>query len=106
MSYRLGVLYDQDISSGELNLSVVLNHEDEYFTNQNNTPFGTRPSADTWDLNVTYRPNDANWRVTAGCTNCADEDRFNSTLDFGTLGFATQFQDMPRLWRVSFRYDY
>ena len=106
MSYRLGVLYDQDISSGELNLSVVLNHEDEYFTNQNNTPFGTRPSADTWDLNVTFRPNDANWRVTAGCTNCADEDRFNSTLDFGTLGFATQFQDMPRLWRVSFRYDY
>ena len=38
MSYRLGVLYDQDINSGELNLSVVLNHEDEYFTNQNNTP--------------------------------------------------------------------
>ena len=106
MSYRLGVLYDQDISSGELNLSVVLNHEDEYFTNQNNTAFGTRPSADTWDLNVTYRPNDADWRLTAGCTNCADEDRFNSTLDFGTLGFATQFQDMPRLWKVSFRYDY
>ena len=106
MSYRLGVLYDQDISSGELNLSVVLNHEDEYFTNQNNTPFGTRPSADTWDLSVTYRPNDADWRLTAGCTNCADEERFNSTLDFGTLGFATQFQDMPRLWRVSFRYDY
>ena len=106
MSYRLGVLYDQDISSGELNLSVVLNHEDEYFTNQNNTAFGTRPSADTWDLNVTYRPNDADWRLTAGCTNCADEDRFNSTLDFGTLGFATQFQDMPRLWKVSFRYNY
>ena len=106
VSYRLGVLYDQDISSGELNLSVVLNHEDEYFTNQNNTAFGTRPSADTWDLNVTYRPNDADWRLTAGCTNCADEDRFNSTLDFGTLGFATQFQDMPRLWKVSFRYDY
>ena len=106
MSYRLGVLYDQNISSGELNLSVVLNHEDEYYTNQNNTPFGTRPSADTWDLNVTYRPNDADWRLTAGCTNCADEDRFNSTLDFGTLGFATQFQDLPRLWRISFRYDY
>ena len=106
MSYRLGVLYDQDIGSGELNLSVVLNHEDEYYTNQNNTPFGTRPSADTWDLNVTYRPNDENWRVTAGCTNCSDEDRFNSTLDFGTLGFATQFQDLPRLWKVSFRYDY
>ena len=106
MSYRLGVLYDQDISSGELNLSVVLNHEDEYFTNQNNTPFGTRPSADTWDLSVTYRPNDADWRLTAGCTNCADEERFNSTLDFGTLGFATQFQDLPRLWKVSFRYDY
>ena len=106
MSYRLGVLYDQDISSGELNLSVVLNHEDEYYTNQNNTPFGTRPSADTWDLSVTYRPNDADWRLTAGCTNCADEERFNSTLDFGTLGFATQFQDLPRLWKVSFRYDY
>ena len=106
LSYRLGVLYDQDMANGEMNLSVVLNHEDEYYTNQNNTAYGLRPSADTWDLNVTYRPSDANWRVTAGCTNCADEARWNSTLDFGSLGFATQFQDLPRLWRVSFRYDY
>lgn len=106
LSYRLGVLYDQDIATGEINLSVVLNHEDEYYTNQNNTAYGLRPSADTWDLNVTYRPSDANWRVTAGCTNCADEERWNSTLDFGSLGFATQFQDLPRMWRVSFRYDY
>ena len=106
LSYRLGVLYDQDVANGEVNLSVVLNHEDEYYTNQNNTAYGLRPSADTWDLNVTYRPSDANWRVTAGCTNCADEERWNSTLDFGSLGFATQFQDLPRLWRVSFRYDY
>jgi len=106
LSYRLGVLYDQDMANGEMNLSVVLNHEDEYYTNQNNTAYGLRPSADTWDLNVTYRPSDANWRVTAGCTNCADEERWNSTLDFGSLGFATQFQDLPRMWRVSFRYDY
>ena len=106
LSYRLGVLYDQDMANGEMSLSVVLNHEDEYYTNQNNTTYGLRPSADTWDLNVTYRPSDANWRVTAGCTNCADEARWNSTLDFGSLGFATQFQDLPRLWRVSFRYDY
>ena len=106
LSYRLGVLYDQDIANGEMNLSVVLNHEDEYYTNQNNTTYGLRPSADTWDLNVTYRPSDANWRLTAGCTNCADEERWNSTLDFGSLGFATQFQDLPRMWRVSFRYDY
>ena len=106
LSYRLGVLYDQDIATGEINLSVVLNHEDEYYTNQNNTAYGLRPSADTWDLNVTYRPSDANWRITAGCTNCADEERWNSTLDFGSLGFATQFQDLPRMWRVSFRYDY
>ena len=106
LSYRLGVLYDQDIATGEINLSVVLNHEDEYYTNQNNTAYGLRPSADTLDLNVTYRPSDANWRVTAGCTNCADEERWNSTLDFGALGFATQFQDLPRMWRVSFRYDY
>ena len=106
LSYRLGVLYDKDMANGEMNLSVVLNHEDEYYTNQNNTAYGLRPSADTWDLNVTYRPSDANWRVTAGCTNCADEERWNSTLDFGSLGFATQFQDLPRMWRVSFRYDY
>ena len=88
LSYRLGVLYDQEIANGngEINLSVVLNHEDEYYTNQNNTAYGTRPSADTLDLNVTYRPSDANWRISAGCTNCADEDRWNSTLDFGSLG--------------------
>ena len=31
---------------------------------------------------------------------------YHSTLVFGFLGFVTQFQDIPRLWRVSYRYDF
>ena len=106
VTYRLGLFYDTELDSGDLSLTAVLNHEDEYFSNQNNTPPGLREETDNVSLSMTYRPSDANWRITAGCTNCTDEERYNSTLDFGTLGFVTQFQDIPRLWRISFRYDY
>ena len=105
-SYRYGILYDRAVSNGEVSMTAVLNRADDYYSNQNNTPNGFRPAVSKVDLNVTYRPNDGDWRLTAGCSNCTDEQRPNSTLDFGTLGFVTQFQDMPRLWRVSYRYDF
>ena len=105
-SYRYGILYDLAVSNGELSLTAVLNREDDYYSNQNNTPAGFRPAVSKLDLNVTYRPNDGNWRVIGGCSNCSDERNANSTLDFGTLGFVTQFQDMPRLIRISYRYDF
>lgn len=105
-SYRYGILYDQAVASGEISLTAVLNRADDYYSNQNNTPNGFRPAVSKVDLNVTYRPNDGNWRVIGGCSNCTNERNANSTLDFGTLGFVTQFQDMPRLWRVSYRHDF
>ena len=105
-SYRYGILYDRAVANGEVGMTAVVNRADEYYSNQNNTPNGFRPAVSKVDLNITYRPNDGDWRVVAGCSNCTDERNANSTLDFGTLGFVTQFQDMPRLWRVSYRYDF
>ena len=105
-SYRYGLAYDRAVANGEFSLTAVLNREDDYFSNQNNTPNGYRPAVSKVDVNMTYRPNDGNWRLSAGCTNCTNEHVANSTLDFGTLGFVTQFQDIPRLWRVSYRYDF
>ena len=105
-SYRLGVVYDTLLENGELNFTGVLNREDEYFNNQNNTPAGLRPAVSKIDLTVTYVPNDGNWRVMAGCTNCSDKEAIHSTLDFVALGFITQFQDLPRLWRVSYKYNF
>ena len=72
-SYRLGVIYDTILENGELNFTGVLNREDEYFNNQNNTPAGLRPAVSKIDLTFTYVPNDGNWRVMAGCTNCSDK---------------------------------
>ncbi len=106
LSYRLGIIYDQSIQSGDLNFTAVLNREDEYFNNQNNTAAGFRPAVSKVDVSVTYRPNDGNWRLIAGCTNCSDKRVAHSTLDFAALGFITQFQDLPRLWKVSYRYDF
>ena len=105
-SYRLGVIYDTLLENGELNFTGVLNREDEYFNNQNNTPAGLRPAVSKIDLTFTYVPNDGNWRVMAGCTNCSDKKAVHSTLDFVALGFITQFQDLPRLWRVSYKYNF
>ena len=90
-SYRLGVIYDTLLENGELNFTGVLNREDEYFNNQNNTPAGLRPAVSKIDLTFTYVPNDGNWRVMAGCTNCSDKEAIHSTLDFVALGFITQF---------------
>ena len=105
-SYRIGVIYDTILENGELNFTGVLNREDEYFNNQNNTPAGLRPAVSKIDLTLTYVPNDGNWRVMAGCTNCSDKEAVHSTLDFVALGFITQFQDLPRLWRVSYKYNF
>ena len=105
-SYRIGVIYDTILENGELNFTGVLNREDEYFNNQNNTPAGLRPAVSKIDLTFTYVPNDGNWRVMAGCTNCSDKEAIHSTLDFVALGFITQFQDLPRLWRVSYKYNF
>ena len=105
-SYRFGILYDHDMDDGQLSLSAVLNRTDDYFSNQNNTPNGFRPGVSKIDMSVTYRPLDGNWRLIAGCSNCSDKQTVGSTLDFGTLGFVTQFQELPRLWRVSYRYDF
>jgi len=105
-SYRLGVIYDTILENGELNFTGVLNREDEYFNNQNNTPAGLRPAVSKIDLTFTYVPNDGDWRVIAGCTNCSDKKAVHSTLDFVALGFITQFQDLPRLWRVSYKYNF
>ena len=105
-SYRIGVIYDTILENGELNFTGVLNREDEYFNNQNNTPAGLRPAVSKIDLTFTYVPNDGDWRVIAGCTNCSDKKAIHSTLDFVALGFITQFQDLPRLWRVSYKYNF
>ena len=105
-SYRLGIIYDHSLENGELNFTGVINREDEYFNNQNNTPAGLRPSVSKIDLTMTYTPLDGDWRVIAGCTNCSDETESHSTLDFAALGFITQFQDLPRLWRVSYKYNF
>jgi iron complex outermembrane receptor protein len=105
-SYRYGILFDRALANGVVSLTAVINRADDYYSNQNNTPNGFRPAVSKADFNMSFRPDDGNWRLTAGCSNCTDETRANSTLDFGTLGFVTQFQDMPRLWRFSYRYDF
>ena len=105
-SYRLGVIVDRSLENGQLNFTGVLNREDDYYNNQNNTPAGLRPAVSKIDLTFTYTPNDGDWRVIAGCTNCSDKKLAHSTLDFAALGFITQFQDLPRLWKVSYKHNF
>ena len=40
------------LENGELNFTGVLNREDEYFNNQNNTPAGLRPAVSKIDLTL------------------------------------------------------
>jgi hypothetical protein len=41
--------------------------------------------------------------LTADCRNCTDEEYYTSTLNFGSLGFATQFPGERRVYSLTLK---
>ena len=108
MSYQLGFNWDVAVPGlgGSILTTGSFSHQDEYYNGLKNAAVELAPAIDLFDLSVGFRPDSGRWALTASCKNCSNEEYFHSTLNFGTLGFATQFPGLPRTWKLGFRYNF
>ncbi len=108
LSYQLGLNWTVPVPSlgGAFFTTATLSHQDEYFGGLKNDPVELSEAIDLVDFLLGYGPDDRRWQVEASCKNCTDEEYHHSTLNFGTLGFATQYPGLPRTWQVRFRYNF
>jgi iron complex outermembrane receptor protein len=108
MSYQLGFNWDVAVPGlgGSIITTGSFSHQDEYYNGLKNAAVELAPAIDLFDLSVGYRPDSGRWALTASCKNCGNEEYYHSTLNFGTLGFATQFPGLPRTWKLGFRYNF
>ena len=108
LSYQLGFNWDVAVPGlgGSIITTGSFSHQDEYYNGLKNAAVELAPAIDLFDLSVGFRPDSGRWALTASCKNCSNEEYFHSTLNFGTLGFATQFPGLPRTWKLGFRYNF
>jgi iron complex outermembrane receptor protein len=108
MSYQLGFNWDVAVPGlgGSIITTGSFSHQDEYYNGLKNAAVELAPAIDLFDLSVGFRPDSGRWALTASCKNCGNEEYYHSTLNFGTLGFATQFPGLPRTWKLGFRYNF
>ncbi|MCX7198699.1 MAG: TonB-dependent receptor [Proteobacteria bacterium] len=108
MSYQLGFNWDVAVPGlgGSILTTGSFSHQDEYYNGLKNAAVELAPAIDLFDLSVGFRPDSGRWALTASCKNCGNEEYYHSTLNFGTLGFATQFPGLPRTWKLGFRYNF
>ena len=107
-SYQLGFNWTIPTPAfgGAVFTTATFSHQDTYYNGLKNAPVELAPEQDILDFLVGYGPDDGRWRLEAGCKNCTDDEYYHSTLNFGSLGFATQFPGLPRTWQASFRYNF
>lgn len=108
VSYQLGFNWSIPVPTmgGGFFTTATLSHQDKYYGGLKNDPVELSEAIDLVDFIVGYGPDNGRWTLEASCKNCSDEEYHHSTLNFGTLGFATQFPGLPRTWQVRFRYNF
>jgi len=104
VSGQLGFNYRAPVGgSGAIIVSADYSHQDEYFAGADNHPLELSEATDLMFASVSYEGGDGRWMLTAACTNCTDQEYHTSTLNFGALGFATQFPGLPRVYGLTFK---
>ena len=108
ISYLLGFNWSIPVPAlgGGFFTTATFSHQDEYYGGLKNDPVELSEAIDLIDFLVGYGPDDGRWTLEGSCKNCSDEEYHHSTLNFGTLGFATQFPGLPRIWQLRFRYNF
>jgi iron complex outermembrane receptor protein len=105
-SGQLGFNYRAPVGgSGAFIVSADYSHQDEYFGGADNDPLELSEATDLIFAAVSYEGGDGRWMLTAACSNCTDQEYHTSTLNFGTLGFATQFPAELRVYSLTFKYS-
>jgi iron complex outermembrane receptor protein len=105
-SGQLGFNYRAPVGgSGAFIVSADYSHQDEYFGGADNHPLELSEATDLIFAAVSYEGGDGRWMLTAACSNCTDQEYHTSTLNFGALGFATQFPGELRVYSLTFKYS-
>lgn len=90
--------------NGAVILSADYSHQDKYYGGVNNSAAETSEATDLVHAAISYEGGDGQWSVTAACENCTDQEYHHSALDFGVLGFATQFPGERRIFSVRMKF--
>jgi len=91
-SGQLGFNYRAPVGvSRALMVPADISHQDEYYAGVANGPTELAGAIDLVHAAISYEGGDGRWTITAACENCTEEKYHTSTLDFGALGFATQY---------------
>jgi iron complex outermembrane receptor protein len=100
-SGKLGFVVDYPLEKGALLLNGDVFYTSKYYTNPQNTPASVTGDYALINAKIGYRFENEKYKVTFGCTNCADKEYFDNILDFASFGFTTVFPGDPRLWEFS-----
>lgn len=92
------------LSRGAIISTLWFSHQDSFSGGAGAA--GRFPATDLTDLTLGYEAQGGAWQVVASCKNCSNQHYFHSALDFGALGFATQYQGIPRQYFLNFRYNF
>ena len=107
LSTQIGFNYRVAVAeTGAIIVSADYSHQDEYFAGVNNSAVELAEETDLVYAAISYEGGDGRWMLTASCANCTDEEYHTSTLDFGTLGFATQFPGQRRVYSLKLKYAF
>jgi len=94
------------IPIGALISNLTFSHQNRYYGDVDNSGPALAPATNLTDFSIGYEAPQATWQVVASCKNCSNQQYFHSTLNFGTLGFATQFPGVPRQFFLTARYNF
>jgi iron complex outermembrane receptor protein len=97
---QIGFNYYVPLPNASVDSSLLItadySHQAKYFAGVNNSPSELAEATNLIHASISYL-HDARWSLTAVCSNCTDQEYHTSTLDFGVLGFATQFPGPRRV---------
>lgn len=105
-SGQAGFNYRAPVGTGNaIIVSADYSHQDKYFAGVDNAAVELSEATDLMHAAVSYEGGDGRWMLTAACANCTDQEYHTSTLNFGVLGFATQFPGEKRVYSLTFKYS-
>ena len=106
-SGQVGVNYRAPMGgNGAMIVSADYSHQDKYFAGADNDPLELSEATDLVHAAVSYEGGDGRWMLTAACSNCTDQEFHTSTLNFGALGFATQFPGERKVYSLTFKMNF
>jgi iron complex outermembrane recepter protein len=115
-SYTLGAQYSMGLGNGELISRLDYNFQGQFWrgppfwrvSSYAAVPAGLDESGD-WgvtNLRFSYRPNDADWEVSAFVTNLGDKYMINSGFFHGIWGIDFATVSRPREYGVTLKYEF